>query len=173
MCRTCMCLLRLHNCGSGLHSRVFAVLCCWLQELERHTAAFVEQARLLATWDSAVLNNRHALLDLEAELRAVHAGQEALARQLGMIETHQKVGPDSQQSALERYGLQTACTCCCSTGSDDGEAKLLCSCTSREHAVRAASNHAQGSSCDTAESHARHITPSVCLLTVCRRCTTP
>lgn len=74
------------------HSRASAVLCCWLQELERHTAAFVEQARLLATWDSAVLSNRHALLDLEAELRGVHAGQEALDRQLGMIETHQKVG---------------------------------------------------------------------------------
>lgn len=62
-----------------------------LQELEKHTAVFVEQARVLATWDSAVLSNRHALLDLEAELRAVHAGQEALDRQLGMIETHQKV----------------------------------------------------------------------------------
>lgn len=46
---------------------------------------------MLAAWDSAVLSNRHALLDLEAELRAVHAGQEALDRQLGMIETHQKV----------------------------------------------------------------------------------
>jgi hypothetical protein len=73
------------------------LLCCWLQELEKHTAAFVEQARLLATWDSAVLSNRHALVDLEAELRAVHAGQEALDRQLGMIETHQKVGQHSQK----------------------------------------------------------------------------
>lgn len=62
-----------------------------MQELEKHTTAFVDQARLLATWDSSVLSNRHALLDLEAELRAVHAGQEALDRQLGMIETHQKV----------------------------------------------------------------------------------
>jgi hypothetical protein len=64
---------------------------CVPQELEKHTGSFVEQARVLATWDSAVLSNRHALLDLEAELRAVHAGQEALDRQLGMIETHQKV----------------------------------------------------------------------------------
>lgn len=66
-------------------------VCVSVQELEKHTAAFVDQARLLSTWDSAVLSNRHALLGLEAELRAVHAGQEALDRQLGMIETHQKV----------------------------------------------------------------------------------
>ena len=73
---------------SGHMPRLFL---CVLQELEKHTGSFVEQARVLATWDSAVLSNRHALLDLEAELRAVHAGQEALDRQLGMIETHQKV----------------------------------------------------------------------------------
>lgn len=66
----------------------------FMQELEKHSVAFVGQARLLAAWDSAVLSNRHALLDVEQELRAVHAGQEALERQLGMIETHQKVGPD-------------------------------------------------------------------------------
>jgi hypothetical protein len=51
----------------------------------------VAQARRLALWDAAVLSNRHALLAVEQELRAVHAGQEALERQLGMIETHQKV----------------------------------------------------------------------------------
>lgn len=62
------------------------------QELEKHSVAFVRQAQLLAAWDSAVLSNRHALLDVEQELRQVHAGQEALERQLGMIETHQKVG---------------------------------------------------------------------------------
>jgi hypothetical protein len=66
---------------------------CWgLQDLEKHTGAFVEQARLLATWDSAVLSNRHALLDLEHDLLKVHKGQQALEMQLGMIETHQKVG---------------------------------------------------------------------------------
>lgn len=70
----------------------------WQQELEKHTTAFVDQARLLATWDSSVLSNRHALLDLETELRAVHAGQEALDRQLGMIETHQKEVHDSLAS---------------------------------------------------------------------------
>lgn len=79
----------------GLHkaslAAVRSLVAAVLQELEKHTAAFVGQARVLATWDSAVLSNRHALLDLEAELRAVHAGQEALDRQLGMIETHQKV----------------------------------------------------------------------------------
>ena len=79
-----------------------------LQELEKHTAAFVDQARLLATWDSAVLSNRHALLDLEQELRTVHAGQEALDRQLGMIETHQKVdGPWG--CALHPGTLSRAC----------------------------------------------------------------
>jgi hypothetical protein len=64
----------------------------WQQELEKHSADFVTQARLLDAWDKAVLSNRHALLDVEEELRAVHAGQEALEKQLGMIETHQKVG---------------------------------------------------------------------------------
>jgi hypothetical protein len=63
----------------------------WQQELEKHSVAFVGQARLLAAWDGAVLANRHALLDVEQELRAVHAGQDALERQLDMIETHQKV----------------------------------------------------------------------------------
>lgn len=68
-----------------------ALYCTVPQELEKHTAAFVEQSRVLATWDSAVLSNRHAMLDLETELRGVTAGQQALDKQLGMIETHQKV----------------------------------------------------------------------------------
>eukprot|EP00882_Tetradesmus_deserticola_P020053 GHRQ01021608.1.p1 GENE.GHRQ01021608.1~~GHRQ01021608.1.p1 ORF type:complete len:218 (+),score=115.10 GHRQ01021608.1:43-654(+) len=67
----------------------------WQQELEKHSVAFVGQARLLAAWDSAVLSNRHALLDVEQELRAVHAGQDALERQLDMVETHQKEVHDS------------------------------------------------------------------------------
>jgi hypothetical protein len=68
-----------------------SLYCTVPQELEKHTNAFVEQSRVLATWDSAVLSNRHAMLDLETELRGVTAGQQALDKQLGMIETHQKV----------------------------------------------------------------------------------
>jgi hypothetical protein len=90
----------------------------FLQDLEKHTGAFVEQARLLATWDSAVLSNRHALLDLEADIMKVHRGQQALERQLGMIETHQKVrtllaaGPSalSQASAPHPTPAQPANT---------------------------------------------------------------
>eukprot|EP00878_Enallax_costatus_P036453 GHUV01040940.1.p1 GENE.GHUV01040940.1~~GHUV01040940.1.p1 ORF type:complete len:604 (+),score=248.82 GHUV01040940.1:79-1890(+) len=67
----------------------------WQQELEKHSVSFVAQARTLAAWDSAVLSNRHTLLNVEQELRAVHAGQQALERQLGMIETHQKEVHDS------------------------------------------------------------------------------
>ena len=46
---------------------------------------------MLARWDAAVLANRQALLEVEAELMGVHAGQEALASQLEMVEMHQRV----------------------------------------------------------------------------------
>lgn len=88
----CVLLVVCEACGNMAFASSCALLWCHEpQELEKHTAAFVEQSKLLATWDSAVLSNRHALLDLEAELRAVHAGQEALHKQLTMIETHQGV----------------------------------------------------------------------------------
>jgi hypothetical protein len=76
------------------------------QELEKHTAAFVEQSRVLATWDSAVLSNRHAMLDLETELRGVTAGQQALDKQLGMIETHQKVMTAKISTSLQSQAFQ-------------------------------------------------------------------
>jgi hypothetical protein len=83
----------------------------WQQELEKHSQAFVGQARLLAAWDGAVLANRHALLDVEQELRAVHAGQDALERQLDMIETHQKVGATTTR---HRHLLHAGCWVLCS-----------------------------------------------------------
>jgi hypothetical protein len=51
----------------------------------------LSQATVLARWDAAVLANRQALMEVERELMGVHAGQEALAKQLEMVETHQKV----------------------------------------------------------------------------------
>ncbi len=41
-------------------------------------------------WDSSILSNRRALLELEEELRRVVRGQESLERKLQMLETHQK-----------------------------------------------------------------------------------
>lgn len=45
----------------------------------------------LAAWDRQILSNRHALLEVEGELKGVAAGQEALERKLFLLETHQKV----------------------------------------------------------------------------------
>lgn len=88
----CMCNVRSAIALSPLAGKSLEdIITSWQVELEKHSAAFVSQARVLAAWDGAVLANRHALLAVEAELRAVHAGQEALERQLCMIETHQKV----------------------------------------------------------------------------------
>jgi hypothetical protein len=50
-------------------------------------------AAALAAWDRHILTNRHSLLEVEAELKKVGAGQDALERKLYMLETHQKVGP--------------------------------------------------------------------------------
>lgn len=48
-------------------------------------------AAALAAWDRQILSNRHALLEVEGELKGVAAGQEALERKLFLLETHQKV----------------------------------------------------------------------------------
>jgi len=48
-------------------------------------------AAALAAWDRHILSNRHALLEVEGELKRVSAGQDALERKLYMLETHQKV----------------------------------------------------------------------------------
>jgi hypothetical protein len=50
------------------------------------------RAAALSQWDRHILSNRHALLEVEEELKRVGAGQEALERKLYLLETHQKVG---------------------------------------------------------------------------------
>jgi len=62
----------------------------WSSELDKHTHAFVKHASALSAWDRHILANRTALLEVEGELQAVAAGQDALERKLFMLETHQK-----------------------------------------------------------------------------------
>ena len=59
-------------------------------------------------WDSSILSNRRALLELEEELRRVVRGQESLEKKLQMLETHQKgihdalVGMEGEAERLYR-----------------------------------------------------------------------
>jgi len=70
----------------------------WSAELEQHAQAFVKHASALAAWDRHILSNRHALLEVEGELKRVSAGQDALERKLYMLETHQKEVHDALAS---------------------------------------------------------------------------
>ncbi len=62
----------------------------WTMELEKRSRAFVKHAEELAKWDTSILENRQALIQLEEELKRVLAGQDALERRLQMVEAHQK-----------------------------------------------------------------------------------
>lgn len=66
------------------------IIADWNSELTKQTIAFRKHAALLAQWDRQILSNRHSLLEVEEEVKKVQAGQEALDKKLGMIETHQK-----------------------------------------------------------------------------------
>ncbi|KAL4858789.1 Nuclear pore complex protein NUP62 [Chlorella vulgaris] len=67
----------------------------WNAELERRSRSFVKHAEALAQWDSSILSNRRALIELEEELRK-------------MLETHQKgihdalVGMEGEAERLYR-----------------------------------------------------------------------
>lgn len=80
----------------------------WNAELEARSRSFVKHAEALAQWDSSILSNRRALLELEEELRRVVRGQESLEKKLQMLETHQKgihdalVGMEGEAERLYR-----------------------------------------------------------------------
>lgn len=80
----------------------------WNAELEKRSRSFVKHAEALSQWDSSILSNRRALLELEEELRKVVKGQEGLEKKLQMLETHQKgihdalVGMEGEAERLYR-----------------------------------------------------------------------
>ncbi len=57
---------------------------------ERQTRAFGTHARALAEWDRHIFRNRRTLNALEAEIKRVAGAQEALERQLSILEVHQR-----------------------------------------------------------------------------------
>lgn len=62
----------------------------WHAELERQTAAFVKHAAALSEWDAHILSSRTALLGVGEELQRAMLSQQALERQIGVVEVHQK-----------------------------------------------------------------------------------
>jgi septal ring factor EnvC (AmiA/AmiB activator) len=60
-----------------------------LNTQERQTRAFGTHARALAEWDRHIYRNRRTLASLEADIARVAGQQEALERQLNILEVHQ------------------------------------------------------------------------------------
>jgi hypothetical protein len=57
---------------------------------ERQTRDFGTHARALAEWDRHIFRNRRTLSALETEIKRVAGAQEALERQLSILEVHQR-----------------------------------------------------------------------------------
>ena len=57
---------------------------------ERQTRAFGSHARALAEWDRHIFRNRRTLSALESEMKRVAGAQDALERQLSILEVHQQ-----------------------------------------------------------------------------------
>ncbi len=57
---------------------------------ERQTRAFGTHARALADWDRHIFRNRRTLSALESEIKRVSGAQDALERQLSILEVHQR-----------------------------------------------------------------------------------
>ena len=91
---------------------------------ERQTRAFGSHARALSEWDRHIFRNRRTLSTLEAEMKRVAGAQDALERQLSILEVHQaeihsalegmhreaeqlyeKEGPRSDDASRERDAL--------------------------------------------------------------------
>ena len=66
-----------------------AVADCHALAQERQTRAFGTHARALAEWDRHIFHNRRTLGALEAEIKRVAGAQDALERQLSILEVHQ------------------------------------------------------------------------------------
>ena len=66
------------------------VVAGWAAELQQRSRSFSRAADALASWDTAVLAARGALLEQEARVARAAAAQAALERKLGLLEAHQK-----------------------------------------------------------------------------------
>ena len=62
----------------------------WAAELQQRSRSFSRAADALASWDSAVLAARGALLEQEARVARAARAQAALERKLGLLEAHQR-----------------------------------------------------------------------------------
>ena len=62
----------------------------WHRELQTDTKAFTQHANTIASWDRQLIHHRSYLLKLEADLGVVLASQDALERQLEILQVHQK-----------------------------------------------------------------------------------
>jgi nuclear pore complex protein Nup62 len=74
---------------------------------ERQTRAFGTHARALAEWDRHIFRNRRTLGALEAEIKRVAGAQDALERQLSILEVHQSqihdALEDMEREAMDLY----------------------------------------------------------------------
>ena len=70
----------------------------WAAELQQRSRSFSRAADALASWDTAVLAARGALLEQEARVARAAAAQAALERKLGLLEAHQKEVHDALSS---------------------------------------------------------------------------
>ena len=62
----------------------------WHRELQTDSKAFTQHANTIASWDRQLIQHRSFLLKLEADLGVVLASQDALERQLEILQVHQK-----------------------------------------------------------------------------------
>jgi len=74
---------------------------------ERQTRAFGMHARALAEWDRHIFRNRRTLGALETEIKRVAGAQDALERQLSILEVHQSqihdALEDMEREAMDLY----------------------------------------------------------------------
>ena len=74
---------------------------------ERQTRAFGTHARALAEWDRHIFRNRRTLAALETEIKRVAGAQDALERQLSILEVHQSqihdALEDMEREAMDLY----------------------------------------------------------------------
>ena len=82
------------------------IIALWTTELEDQALRFARQASTLARWDRHILQNRAVLVKLDNEVSRVEKAQNALDRQLAILETHERdihnalVAMDAQVDAM-------------------------------------------------------------------------
>lgn len=77
----------------------------WNNELERRTQDFAKHAKSISEWDKHIMENRKTLASLTSDVSRVQRSQEALERQLNLLESHQdeiKESLESMEGETER-----------------------------------------------------------------------